>query len=116
MKESNPKSGNSTLGRTELWKICLRQDEKGKRLMELLVEKELVSYRGGEKKAIEKIAHHIDGMYSNLNDLHHYQVSRTAVDIVEGPLTLQQCFRLKCMADVWGYEARVTRKYEAREV
>jgi hypothetical protein len=102
--------GQNKYGRKEIWTRFLQEEEKGKRLVDRMVDQGLVGNKRSGKQVCSMIVGYIESMYSNLNDLHHYQLSRTRVDIVEGPLTIQQCLRLECMAKVWGIEARVRRK------
>jgi len=54
-----------------------------------------------ESKGDGAIANTLVSMYDRLSKLHHYQISRTAIDIVEGPLTAQECSVLECIAQLW---------------
>jgi len=92
--------------RWDVWMRFLMKKE-GKRLSDLVAAKKLLGGGVTAKEVTTALVKRIVAMYGRLNDLHHYQVSSTLVEIVEGPLTAQECQVLACMAEAWNIMAKV---------
>lgn len=104
------KSHSEKPSRRNAWLVFLNEMEKGKKLRELLLTRcrDLRKQHGSTGDGA--IANTLVSMYDRLSKLHHYQVSRTAIDIVEGPLTAQECSVLECIAQLWDVEYKIRLK------
>lgn len=92
--------------RWDVWMRFLKTKE-GKRLSDMVAAKKLLGGGVAPKDVKMALVKRIVAIYGRLNDLHHHQISSTLVEIVEGPLTAQECQVLACMAEAWNIMAKV---------
>ena len=86
-------------GRRDWWMAFVRDTEEGESMVECLRGKDLLQ-NVEDDQVPSVVADTMVSIFKRINSLMHPPVRNLgAVSIVEGPLTVQECFYLECIAD-----------------